>query len=73
LIDDLECWLRGILEKLSRKSDTSAAIIYALNLWPALTRCCDDGQIEIDNSAIACKSRFRALLMLRVADKKAVL
>jgi hypothetical protein len=36
--------------KLSRKSDTSAAILYALNLWPAPARYCDDGQIEIDNS-----------------------
>ena len=51
LIDDMERWLRGMLEKLSRKSDTSAAIMYALNLWPALARYCDDGQIEIDNSA----------------------
>ncbi|MDQ1833489.1 IS66 family transposase [Massilia scottii] len=51
LIDDLERWLRGMLEKLSRKSDTSAAILYALNLWPALARYCDDGLIEIDNSA----------------------
>jgi transposase len=51
LIDDLGRWLRGMLEKLSRKSDTSAAILYALNLWPALARYCDDGQIEIDNSA----------------------
>jgi transposase len=51
LIDDLERWLRGMLEKLSRKSDTSAAIMYALNLWPALGRYCDDGLIEIDNSA----------------------
>ncbi|ATQ77338.1 IS66 family transposase [Massilia violaceinigra] len=51
LIEDLEPWLRGMLEKLSRKSDTSAAILYALNLWPALGRYCDDGRIEIDNSA----------------------
>jgi transposase len=51
LIDDLERWLRAMLEKLSRKSDTSAAILYALNLWPALARYCDDGRIEIDNSA----------------------
>jgi len=51
LIDDMEHWLRSMLEKLSRKSDTSAAIMYALNLWPALSRYCDDGQIEIDNSA----------------------
>jgi len=51
LLDDPERWLRAALEKLSRKSDTSAAILYSLNLWPALTRYCDDGAIEIDNSA----------------------
>lgn len=51
LLDDLERWLRAPLEKLSRKSDTVAAIQYALNLWPALVRYCDDGAIEIDNSA----------------------
>jgi transposase len=51
LLDDLEQWLRASLEKLSRKSDTSAAILYALNLWPGLTRYCDNGAIEIDNSA----------------------
>ncbi len=51
LLDDLDHWLRATLEKLSRKSDTAAAIQYALNLWPALLRYCDDGIIEIDNSA----------------------
>jgi len=51
LLDDLEHWLRAELAKLSRKSDTAAAILYALNLWPALTRYRDDGAIEIDNSA----------------------
>jgi hypothetical protein len=51
LLDDLEQWLRASLEKLSRKSDTSGAILYALNLWPALLRYCDNGVIEIDNSA----------------------
>jgi transposase len=47
----MEHWLRGMLEKLSRKSATSEAFLYALNLWPALSRYCDDGMIEIDNSA----------------------
>jgi len=51
LLDDLERWLRAALEKLSRKSDASAAIMYALNLWPALMLYCDDGAVEIDNSA----------------------
>jgi transposase len=27
------------------------ALLYSLNLWPALTRYCNDGRIEIDNSA----------------------
>jgi hypothetical protein len=51
LLNQLEQWLRATLETLSRKSDTAAAIMYALKLWPALTRYCDDGRIEIDNSA----------------------
>jgi hypothetical protein len=51
LLDDLERWLRATLDTLSRESDTAAAILYALKLWPALLRYCDDGAIEIDNSA----------------------
>jgi transposase len=51
LLADLEGWLRASLEKLSRKSDTAAAIQYSLNLWPALIRYCEDGRVEIDNSA----------------------
>jgi len=51
LLDELEHWLRTTLDTLSRKSDTAAAILYALKLWPALLRYCDDGAIEIDNSA----------------------
>lgn len=51
LLDALEGWLRETVTTLSRKSDTTAAILYALNRWQALTRYCDDGAIEIDNSA----------------------
>jgi len=39
------------METLSRKSDTTAAILYALNRWEALECYCDNGTIEIDNSA----------------------
>jgi len=49
LLDQLHTWLSATLETLSRKSDTSRAILYALNRWEALTRYCDDGQLEIDN------------------------
>lgn len=50
-LDALQAWLRTTMETLSRKSDTTAAILYALNRWQALDRYCDDGSIEIDNSA----------------------
>lgn len=51
LLDNLEQRLPASLEKLSRKSDTFAAILYALNLWPALLRYWGNGVIDIDNSA----------------------
>ena len=44
-------WFAASLTKLSRKSETTAAIRYAVTLWPALTRYCDDGRLEIDNNA----------------------
>ncbi|KFX64003.1 transposase [Burkholderia sp. K24] len=49
LLDRFHAWLTTTLETLSRKSDTSRAILYALNRWEAFTRYCDDGQLEIDN------------------------
>ena len=51
LLADLEQWLQTALAKLWRKSDTAAAIQYALNLWPALLRYRDNGLIDIDNNA----------------------
>ena len=44
-------WFEETLGKLSKKSDTTRAIRYALDRWPALTRYCDDGHLEIDNNA----------------------
>jgi hypothetical protein len=60
LLDDPERWLHAVLDKLSRKSDTAAAIMYALNLKPALVRYCDSGPIEIDGSAF--ERRLRGIL-----------
>jgi transposase len=51
LLDAMHGWLEASLAKLSKKSDTSAAIRYALALWGALVRFCDDGRVEIDNNA----------------------
>jgi transposase len=51
LLQSLHDWFEVSLTRLSRKSDTTVAIRYALKLWPALTRYCDDGRLEIDNNA----------------------
>jgi transposase len=50
LLQSLHDWFEVSLTKLSRKSDTTMAIRYALGLWVALTRYCDDGGLEIDNN-----------------------
>src|SRR5215471_13535799 len=50
-LESLHDWFEVSLTKLSRKSDTTAAIRYALTLWSALIRYCDDGRLEIDNNA----------------------
>lgn len=51
LLESMHDWLEASSAKLSRKSDTSAAIHYALARWDAFVRYCGDGRIEIDNSA----------------------
>jgi len=57
----MHVWLEATLAKLSRKSDTAAAIRYALSRWPALTRYVEDGQLEIDNNAAERALRVVAL------------
>jgi transposase len=61
LVDSLRDWFETTLSKLSRKSDTTAAIRYALSRWDALTRFVDDGHIEIDNNAAERSLRVVAL------------
>jgi transposase len=61
LLISLHDWFEASLLKLSRKSDTTAAIRYALTRWDALVRYCDDGRIEIDNSAAERALRAVAL------------
>jgi transposase len=61
LLESLRQWFEMMLLKLSRKSDTTAAIRYALGLWEALTRYCDDGRLEIDNNTAERALRAVAL------------
>jgi len=61
LLDSLREWLEATLSKLSRKSETTAAIRYALSRWDALLRFVDDGRIEMDNNAAERSLRGVAL------------
>ena len=59
----MEQWLQGSLVKLSRKSEVTRAVQYALGRWPALLRYAADGRIEIDNNA--AERALRAVAMGR--------
>ncbi len=61
LLHTMKTWLEVTLAKLSHKSDTAAAIRYALSRWKALTRYLDDGHLEIDNNAAERALRVVAL------------
>ncbi len=61
LLEALRSWWESGLSRLSRKSDTTAAVNYALGRWPALVRYCDAGQLEIDNNAAERALRAVAL------------
>ena len=60
-LDSLRQWLEATLSTLSRKSETTVAIRYALARWDALTRYIEDGHIEIDNNAAERSLRGVAL------------
>ena len=61
ILESLHEWLESCLAKLSRKSDTTTAVRYALTLWEALVRYCEDGRLEIDNNAAERALRAVAL------------
>ncbi len=49
LFEAMRRWLQDSLAQLVPKSETAAAIHYALSLWDRLARYLDDGRIELDN------------------------
>jgi len=61
LLNAMKDWLKGLLPTLSRKSDLTGAIHYALGRWSALARYATDGAIEVDNNAAERALRAVAL------------
>lgn len=72
LLEDLRAWLEKSLRRLSPKSETAAALRYALSRWRALVRYLDDGLLEIDNNpaerALRCVALGRKNYLFAGAD-----
>ena len=66
-IDALKIWFAARLKSLSAKSDTAAAIRYALNHWDGLAMYLDDGRIEMDTNAVE-----RAMRPVKLTAKNAL-
>jgi hypothetical protein len=61
ILESMHEWFKASLSRLSRKSDVTLAIHYAMGRWPALLRYCGDGNLEIDNNAAERALRAVAL------------
>jgi len=53
ILDKLHDYLLEIQEEVLPKSPEGRAVRYTLKNWTALTRYCEDGDLEIDNNATA--------------------
>jgi transposase len=51
VLDKLHCYLLEIQAEVLPKSPAGRAVRYTLKNWTALTRYCEDGDLEIDNNA----------------------
>ena len=51
VLEELHAYLLRIREQVLPKSPAGQAVAYALKNWTALTRYCEDGDLEIDNNA----------------------
>jgi transposase len=51
VLNELQAYLLRIRTELLPKSVAGQAVAYALKNWAALTRYCEDGDLEIDNNA----------------------
>lgn len=63
VLRDLHVWLGATLQTVSAKSSLAQAIQYTLVRWPAMTRFCDDGRIEMDNNS--AERSIRAIVLGR--------
>jgi hypothetical protein len=51
ILEDIRAYLERELPQVLPKSPEGQAIAYTLSNWKALTRYCEDGDLQIDNNA----------------------
>ena len=61
LVEALNAWLTGQLERISRRSALAQAMRYALNHWNGLILYLDDGRLEMDTNTVERAMRPVAL------------
>src|SRR5204862_5826153 len=61
VLESMHSWFHASLGQLSKKSEVTSAIHYALGRWTPLLRYCSDGNLEIDNNAAERALRAIAL------------
>lgn len=61
LLESMHSWFKELLSKLSKKSEVTLAIHYALGRWTQLLRYVHNGHLEIDNNAAERALRAVAL------------
>jgi len=71
LLESLKKWFEETLGKLSRKSDITRAIRYALDRWDALTRYCCFRPQELSLRRFGCRGRTRSSALRADRDRKA--
>lgn len=52
LVEAMHKWLSEQLGRISGTSELAKAIRYSLNHWEGLTRCLDDGRLELDTNIV---------------------
>jgi transposase len=61
ILDDIHVYLEREQPRVLPKSPEGEAIAYTLSNWKALTRYCEDGDLEIDNNGAECSLRCIAV------------
>jgi hypothetical protein len=61
ILQQMEHWMKLVFNTITPKSPLGKAISYAFDMWPRISRYCNDGRFQIDNNGIENAIRAIAL------------